>query len=130
MSTTAARAVAVWIVILVLAIANGVLREALLIPWLGRSAGLVASGLLLSALILLVAWLALPWLRARTDRALWAVGVVWLGLTLVFEFSFGLLGGRSLDEILAAYTFTDGNLWPVVLLTTVVAPWIAGRLRD
>ena len=51
--------------ILLLAILNGLLREAVLVPLWGPVAGLVASGLLLSVLILLVAYLALPWLGVR-----------------------------------------------------------------
>jgi hypothetical protein len=33
-----------------------------------------------------------------------------------------------LSELLAAYTFKDGNLWPVVLLAVLVAPYAAARL--
>lgn len=126
---TVTRAVVVWIGILVLAIANGLLREAVLMPWLGREVGFVASGLMLSAAILMVAWLALPWLRTHTPGAQWAVGAVWLVLTLVFEFAFGLLSGQALEQILAAYTFTEANLWPLVLLITLLAPRLAARLR-
>ena len=45
-----------WLVILGLAIANGTLREALLIPALGESGGLILSGLLLCLLVALVAY--------------------------------------------------------------------------
>ena len=57
------------------------------------------------------------------------MGLGWLALTLVFEFSFGLLRGRTLAELLAAYRFEGGNLWPVVLAVTALAPWLAARLR-
>ncbi len=65
----------------------------------------------------------------REGRLLLGVGLGWLVLTLIFEFGFGLLRGKSLPELLQAYTFTDGNLWPVVLVVTVFAPWLAARLR-
>ncbi|AWV07366.1 hypothetical protein [Marilutibacter maris] len=123
------RAFVVWTAILALAIANGGLREAVLVPALGPVAGLVASGLLLSCLILLVAYLTLPWIGARADGTLLRIGLGWLALTLAFEFSFGLLRGKSLDAILDAYTFSGGNLWLVVLAVTALAPWLAARLR-
>ena len=128
-ASLAVRALAVWAAILALAVANGGLREAVLIPRLGTVAGQAFSGVLLSVLVLAVAYLALPWLRARGAGQLWGVGLGWLALTLVFEFSFGLLRGRTLAELLAAYRFEGGNLWPVVLAVTALAPWLAARLR-
>jgi hypothetical protein len=122
------RAFWLWLAILVLAVANGIFREAVLIPKLGSAQGLILSGALLSALILLVAYLGLPWLRARGSELI-VIGLGWLAATLIFEFSFGLLRGKPLSEILAAYTFQDGNIWPVVLLVVAVAPWVAGKLR-
>lgn len=125
----ALKALTVWFCILILAMANGIVREWLLVPWLGTPAALVLSGVLLSALIVGVAYGCLPWLRPRRPGEVWAVGLEWLALTLAFEFSFGLWQGKSWSELFAAYTFTGGNIWPVVLATTALAPYIAARLR-
>ena len=124
------RAALVWLAILVLAIANGALREGLLIPRFGRTPGLVASGLLLSALVLLVAFATLGWIAPASPSLAWAVGALWLAMTLAFEFGFGgLVQHKPLHELLAAYRFEDGNLWPMVLLVVLVAPALAQRLR-
>jgi hypothetical protein len=123
------RAVAIWLAILLLAIGNGLLRESVLIPNLGRTAGLVASGLLLSALVALVALASIRWLRPATMREAWQQRLLWLVLTLVFEFGFGRWRGKPWSELLEAYTFSGGNIWPLVLLVIVVAPPIAWRLR-
>lgn len=124
-----AKALAAWGAIVVLAVANGALRQAVLIPKLGAAPGQVLSGVLLSCLILIVAYLALPWLGVRSGRELLFVGLEWLAATLIFEFSFGLLRGKSLSELLEAYTFKGGNIWPVVLVVTAAAPWLAAKLR-
>jgi len=126
---TVAKAFVVWLIILLLAIMNGVLRESIFIPKWGKTPGLVLSGLLLSVLILTVTYLALPWLNVQSAHKLIGIGCGWLLLTLVFEFSFGLLRGMPLKEILEAYTFKDGNIWLMVLLVTVLAPWIAAWFR-
>lgn len=125
----ALKAVLAWIAILVLAVLNGFLREAVLVPWLGTTAALVSSGLVLSALIIVVACVALPWLDPRRPMQLVAIGLGWLALTLVFELSFGLWQGKSWPVLLGAYAFEGGNIWPLVLLVTALAPWIAARLR-
>lgn len=124
------KALAVWLGILLLAIGNGALREAVLVPMLGHPAGLVLSGVLLSGLILWTACLALPWMGRAPLASYLAVGAGWLCLTLVFEFTFGrIVQGKPWPELLQAYRFTGGNLWPIVLLVTAVAPALAARFR-
>lgn len=126
----AAKALALWIAILVLAIANGALREAVLVPCFGTPAATFASGLLLSAAVFLVAFAGSRWYGPPLGACrAWVVGTSWLALTIVFEFSFGRWQGKSWDELLAAYTFADGNLWLVVLAVVLVSPPIAERLH-
>lgn len=127
--TVALKALVIWGGILALAVSNGMLRESLLIPVFGTPAALVLSGLLLSALIIGVTYLSLPWLQISHPLQLCAVGLGWLALTLVFEFSFGVWQGKSWSELLEAYIFKDGNIWPVVLVATALAPYIAAKLR-
>lgn len=124
------RAFGVWLLILVLAIANGGLREWLLLPHLGTPLALWISGVLLCLGIVALTYAFLPRLHVRTRRGLWQLGLLWLLLTLAFEFGFGrLVQGHSWPELLAAYTFEDGNLWPLVLLVTLVAPRLVARMR-
>lgn len=123
------KALALWLAILICAVANGALREAILIPHLGKTIGLLLSGLLLSALILAITYFALHWLGATRLSQRIGVGLGWWALTLVFEISLGRFQGKTWPALLEAYTFKDGNIWPVVLLITAAAPYIAGRLR-
>jgi hypothetical protein len=119
-----------WMLILCLAVANGALREAVLIPSLGKSAGLVLSGVLLSLLILVVAYGFVRMTRRDAGWQFVFVGVLWLSLTLAFEFGFGRwVQHKSWSDLLDAYTFRDGNLWPMVLLVTLVAPYLAAVLH-
>ncbi|KXK01423.1 MAG: hypothetical protein UZ17_ACD001001646 [Acidobacteria bacterium OLB17] len=129
MSNILFRATIVWAAILVLAVLNGMLREGVLLPRFGTTIGFVASGVILSLLIVLTAYLTVPWIGARTFRELLLTGFLWLILTLAFEFSFGLVLGKTLNEILVAYSFRDGNLWPIVLLVTFLSPLAAAQLR-
>ena len=125
----ALKAFALWLLILVLAIANGALRESLLLGWLERSAAFTLSGAILIACILAVALTSIGWLGKLSVAQYALVGAFWLLLTLAFEFSFGLLRGESLAALLDAYRFKDGNIWPIVLAVTVAAPLFAAYLR-
>lgn len=123
------KALIIWLGILPLAIANGLFREAMLLPTFGTPSAFVLSGLLLSALIIGVAWVSLPWFRLRRSGQFWLAGFGWLALTLAFEFSFGLAQGESWSMMFEPYTFKDGNLWPVVLAVIACAPFIAAKMR-
>lgn len=120
----------VWVGIVILAIANGLLREAILIPVMSKPTGMVLSGVMLSGLILAVAYLTLPWFGPLPLTGYAAIGIGWLCLTLAFEFSFGrVIQGKPWPELFEAYLFRDGNIWPVVLLVTALAPYIAAKVR-
>ncbi len=119
-----------WMALVVLAVLNGALREAVLIPSIGAFAGLIASGLILSVAVFLVAYVAVPGLGHLDSAQYWIAGSIWLALTVIFEFSFGLfVEHKEFSELLRAYTFKGGNIWPVVLVSTLVSPWLSARLR-
>ena len=118
-----------WFAILIMAILNGILREKILIPALGAFGAFLTSGMILSLCIFAVAYFAVPW-YGRLPSVQWMIiGAFWLGLTLLFEFGFGFLQRKPLHEILAAYTFKDGNIWPLVLFATFFAPWLMAKWR-
>lgn len=124
------KAVGVWFVILLAAFANGALRELILIPAFGSMTAQLASGVLLSVAVVAIAVLGAPWLGSMHPTDALLIGLLWVCLTLTFEFGFGLLVQRkTLATLLAAYTFKDGNLWPVVVVVTGLAPLVAARIR-
>ena len=124
------KALALWSAILVLAILNGALRERALIALFGSPVAELTSGVILCCCILLVAFLGARWYGVHSASHYWLIGAFWLALTLVFEFGFGrLVQHASWAELLRAYPFRGGNIWPVVLVATFVAPWLAAKLR-
>jgi hypothetical protein len=126
----ALKALAAWLLILACAVANGALREGVLLPRLGAAGALIASGLLPGGAIVLISIVLAPWFGARPASHWLAIGACWLALTLVFEFGVGrVMQHKTWAELFAAYTFQGGNLWPLVLLLTALAPWLAARLR-
>jgi hypothetical protein len=125
------RAIAVWFVLLVVAVANGAAREGLIRPRLGERTGHAISTILLSAAILLVAWLTIGWLRPAAPLDALLIGGLWLALTVAFEFLGGhYLFGNPWSKLLADYNVLRGRIWVLVLVATVLAPLVAayGRL--
>jgi|SRR6476469_3682860 hypothetical protein len=120
----------IWLVMLIFAVLNGALREAVLLPHLGKPVSFVISGALLSACIVVVALMLMPRVGPMESRDALYIGLFWVLLTLAFEFTFGrLVQHREWAELLDAYRFRDGNIWPVVLAVMLFAPLMAVRLR-
>jgi hypothetical protein len=122
-------AIAAWFAILLLAIANGGLREALLIPRFGLRVGTTASGILLIIAVFAVASALVILRTPRNNSQTWLVGAGWLLATLVFEFSFGrIVQGKAWSELFAAYTFKNGNIWPLVLVAVFCATYLCQQI--
>jgi hypothetical protein len=124
------RALAVWLVMLLLAVVNGAVRQAWLIPKLGAVTGRLVSTITLSALIAVVTWFTIAWIRPQSNGDSYAVGVLWITLTLAFEFLAGhFLFGSPCNELLEDYNLLRGRIWPLVLVTMVVAPRLCAIYR-
>ena len=124
------RALAVWFGLLALAIVNGGIREAVIIPRTGDLAGHAISTVSLCVLILALAWLTISWMHPASSGEAWRIGGLWLVLVLAFEFLAGhYLFGTPWSDLLADYNVMRGRIWPLVLVTTFVAPYFAGRVR-
>lgn len=124
------KAFILWLLILVLAVLNGLFREYVLLPASGSFLAFAVSGILLSVIIFSVAYVAVPWYGALSSARWLLIGLFWLFMTLVFEFGFGrFVQDKTWAELLDAYRFAGGNLWSLVLVIMVLSPWTAARLR-
>lgn len=121
-----AKSLLVWTMIIPLAIANGIFRESFLIPHLGSEIALPVSGIILSGLILLLAITVLP---RVVKQQYGTIALVWIVMTIAFETLFGLTMGKSFAELITNYDITTGNLWLLVVITTGIAPLLAGRMK-
>jgi len=122
--------IVIWFVLVALAIVNGAVREALLVPRIGPAAAHVVSTITLCALIVVVAWLATGWIGPTTARAALTVGLLWLLMTLAFEFLAGhFLFGKAWPVLFADYNLLRGRVWIFVPIVTMLAPLWAWKIR-
>jgi hypothetical protein len=123
-------AVGAWLVLMVLAILNGLLRNATYARALGEYAGHVLSSLILIAVVFAVTYAFLRLARADYRLGdLLVIGAMWLAITVAFEFLFGhYVAGHPWSRLLADYNILKGRAWGLVLLAIFVAPLIAGKL--
>ena len=120
----------IWLCFIPVATLNGGLREYVLAKTIGAEWALPVSGITLSVCIFLITWLLLPRIiKAFTSKDGWLIGIGWALLTIVFEFAAGLAGGSTVSELLAAYNPLTGNLWLLVLATTLLSPIIVKHIH-
>lgn len=118
-----------WLGLMVLAIINGVFREFWLVTHYATGVAYQLSTVLLLMLFTgYFWWLFRRWPLRSTGQA-WALGTVWLLLTLAFEFGLGLAGGLSWKEILQQYNIVAGDLWIAVPLYVFIAPRLFTRAK-
>ena len=104
------RALAVWFLLLILAVLNGGVRDTWLSPRFGDTVGRALSTLLLSGLILVTTGMTIGWIRPATTGDALKVGTLWLALTLTFEFVVGHYRfGKPWPELLADYDVRRGR---------------------
>ncbi len=122
------RAAVIWMGIVPVAIVNGALRDVVITLYLGDPTARAISCVTLAAAILVVAWMSMAWIGPRTARAAWMVGVIWLTLTLAFEFLAGhYVFGTPWAALRADFNIFDGRLWVLVLAAALAGPRIVFR---
>jgi len=126
----AARAVAIWLVLMVAEILHGIARGIFLVPHVGEFRSNQIGVFTGSLIILLIALAFARWIGATRTTALLAVGVLWLGLTLAFEVAFGrFVVGVSWERLVADYNVLEGGLLPFGMLLLLLSPLISGKVR-
>ncbi len=124
------KGIGIWLIIVIAAILNGTLREKLLVPVIGSGMALPLSGLTLSILVFIVSLTFIPYIGASEPKVYMAIGLLWVVLTLSFEFIFGhFVVGRSWQEIMQVFNIKKGDLFILVLLVTAFSPWLAAKVK-
>ncbi len=118
-----------WIPMVVIALANGALRDG----WYGTHLGALQahqnstiSGVLLFGVYI---WMVVRLWRPASGGQAVIIGLVWLGLTLAFEslFVHDVAQGPWSDLLQDSNIFA-GRVWLVVLVWVTIAPYIFYRL--
>ncbi len=119
-----------WFGMMMLAIINGSIRETVYLHEAGYIAAHQISTALLVLLISAYVWILTGKWRLETARSAWTVGLLWLGLTLLFEFGFGrYIAGRQWEHLLFEYNLAAGRIWILVPIWVFFAPPLIRRLR-
>ena len=124
------RCAAIWGVIACLAIVNGIVREVFVTPQLGEITALIVSGLTLSLIVFVVTFVAFGFLGADKTSTCLYIGLQWVLMTLILEVVIGrYIANKSWFEIAQVFDVTRGDLFILVLFTSMLSPYTVSRLK-
>ncbi len=120
-----------WVPMIFIAIGNGIFREKFLASRLRELGAHQASTVTLVILFGIYIWILIRnWKPESTEQAI-TIGLLWLGLTVLFEFLFGhYVAGHSWSKLLHDYNILKGRIWIIVLIWVTIAPYIFYQLRQ
>jgi hypothetical protein len=124
------RALAVWFVIIAAESLNGTLRTLYLAPVIGDFPARRIGVLVAIALIFVITFAFTHWMGGRTRAQLLGIGLLWVVLTVLFEFALGR-GVLHYDwsRMLSDYDLSRGGLMAFGLLAMAFTPLLAARIR-
>ena len=118
-----------WLLLAIVATVNGVVRQStygktisdLAAHQISTATGILATGAV-------VWWLSRIWPLESSSQA-WTIGVLWLILTIGFEFGFGhYVAGHPWEKLLADYNLLNGRVWSLFLVWVAVMPFVFFKL--
>lgn len=119
-----------WFPMLAIAIMNGAARDL----WYKKLVGeLTAHQLSTVSLIILFAfytWFVINKFTPDSGKQAICIGLLWLFLTLVFEFGFGYYRGNSWQVMLRDYNIPAGRIWVLIPVWTAIAPYLFYNLAN
>lgn len=118
-----------WFPMLLLAVLNGVFREAVLKKWMtDLAAHQVSTFTLILILAIYIRYIIHRFPPTSAAQAI-LIGGFWVMLTLFFEFGFGIYRGNSWSTMTADYNLLKGHLWVFVPISVLFAPLVFSLLQ-
>ncbi len=118
-----------WFPMIVIAIANAGLRELVLGKYFNELTSHQISTITLIAFCAVYIGLILPFLGLKSHNEALILGLIWVLLTVGFEFIFGRVMGTSWQVLFNDYNLLKGRLWSLFLIGLFILPYIFYAFR-
>ncbi len=120
-----------WFPMVVIAILNGSLRQYGYAPHLDELLAHQISTATAVLLFGLYIWGVTHYWKIGSARQALGIGLMWLGMTVAFEFLFGhYLAGHSWERLLQDYNLLAGRVWALLLVWVAAAPYVFYRIQN
>ena len=125
------RYLVLWLLLALVAIVNGTLRQFVYGPYIPELAAhqlSTVTGILFTGITVWILNRARP---IGSAKQAWIIGACWFLMTIAFEFGFGhYVAGHSWSRLLADYNVLEGRTWSLFLAWIGLLPWVIWRLGN
>ena len=123
------RYVLAWVPMVVIAIVNAAIREGGYKRFVGELRAHQLSTLTAIILFGVYIWVVTRVWPIQSGGQALLIGLIWLGLTVAFEFLFGhYVMGNAWEKLFHDYNLLAGRVWVLVLIWITIAPYVFHRL--
>lgn len=119
-----------WLPMILIAFANAMLREMVIIKHYSEYHAHQLSTITLIIFCALYVWLVYPMLQIQRPAHAWVIGMLWVLLTVIFEFALGRLTGKSWTFLLENYNLLAGRIWLIFLISLLFLPYLVHTIRN
>jgi hypothetical protein len=118
-----------WFGIVVLGLINATVRQVVYARYVGELAAHQISTLTFAILVGLYAWALSGFLKLSSAGEAIGVGLMWMVLTIVFEFALGrYVVGDPWGKLVHDYNLLEGRVWGLFILWVGLAPYVSYRV--
>jgi len=116
-----------WLPMVLIAVINGTARDL----WYKKYVGELKAHQISTITLIILFGFYIHFIIAKfppsSGKQALYIGLLWLILTLIFEFGLGRLRGNSWSTLLDDYNIIRGRLWVLILIWTALAPYLFFR---
>ncbi len=114
-----------WFPMVVLAILNAIIRETAYKPFTGDLTAHQISTLTGIIIFGIYMWIIFRRWKLNSVKQAVEVGLMWLAMTICFEFLFGhFIMGSTWEKLLHDYNIIQGRVWIAALIFILIAPYL------
>ena len=119
-----------WFPMLFIAILNGTLREFVFRKFTGELTAHQLSTITLLLFFSIYIHFVVTKIPPGSSLNALLIGLLWVVLTLLFEFGFGRYRGNSWETLLHDYNLVKGRIWLLIPVWVAIAPYLFYKLRN
>lgn len=119
-----------WLPMIAIAFANATLRELIFVKKYNEIRAHQLSTITLTILCSIYIWFVFQRLKVQNPKQAVLIGIMWVLLTVTFEFLLGRSTNKSWEYLFRDYNLFAGRIWLVFLFCLLVLPYLIYTLRN
>ena len=113
-----------------LAVLNGAFRVYIILPFTSEAVAHIISTVIFLVVQFLTIYLFIKKIKLQHVISAVKIGLLWVCMTVLFEFIFGhYVMNHPGEKLIADYNIFNGRLWLLVLLNNIAAPVFSFKIN-